>query len=453
MLVCPRCSFYNANNKERCLKCGALLEAGEEEIPDLNIRSGPNWGRMFAGIRPLGAVLKEKFFPEPDRDVGHRGPFLAAGLSFIPGLGQFYNRQGALGWAHIAVFTALIAGGIHLIYNPISTWLFIFALLWINYSINQAFNAAQIINGITLFRLQGARNYMLFLFLWAFFMAVAQWVAMGIIVLGILVVMSSIAFQVDRRYAGTDGPERLRQTSKVWMIPAAFIVLNVILLATLPAFFFRPIITLRHIQQKMYWPIVDEGDRVLGEAFVFGLRGPRLGDVIFYDPGRWTMEIPRKDGSIMMIFNMPMNMERIIGLPGDTVERRDGAWFRNGVPAPPWEQPLSQSELWDDLILEVPEGHYAVLSSYTPEETGVLGTQKPMPLNYRYGIVDRNLWNEASLVKPSEMQGRVICTYGPARNRKWLTREKVREKALAEGRWIEVPLLDEAGNPLPDEDN
>ncbi|MBQ6441928.1 MAG: signal peptidase I [Lachnospiraceae bacterium] len=94
--------------------------------------------------------------------------------------------------------------------------------------------------------------------------------------------------------------------------------------------------------------LIDPGDRLVGFRLSYLFSDPERGDVV--------------------IFKYPVNprekfIKRVIGLPGETVEIRDGEIFIDGSDTPLVEDYLP--EQWvvanDGIVYEVPEDSYLVL--------------------------------------------------------------------------------------------
>lgn len=108
-------------------------------------------------------------------------------------------------------------------------------------------------------------------------------------------------------------------------------------------------------------PTFLEGDRVLVNKFVYGVRNPFNNNVWIEtgSPERWDV----------VVFVYPVEpdkdfVKRVVGLPGETVAMVNGQLYINGVPtedphanydpqAPPLNQNFTETE--------IPQGHYFVM--------------------------------------------------------------------------------------------
>lgn len=91
---------------------------------------------------------------------------------------------------------------------------------------------------------------------------------------------------------------------------------------------------------------IHKGDRLLGFRLAYLFSEPERGDVVMFD-------FP-DDESLLYV-------KRIIGLPGETVEIRDGKIYIDGSTTPLAEDYLKETPNAENGIYEVPEGHYFML--------------------------------------------------------------------------------------------
>lgn len=130
-----------------------------------------------------------------------------------------------------------------------------------------------------------------------------------------------------------------------------------------------------------------------------------------------------EQGSDRVLIQPRNYIERVVGLPGDIFERRDGEFFRNGQPASPNEQPIVQNQLPMDFRLEAPVDQYIILMSYTgsdidPTMGPVLGTVHMQAPRLNEGGPRR--WEKQNLVPLKDIEARVWFVYQPPQARRWL---------------------------------
>jgi signal peptidase I len=90
-------------------------------------------------------------------------------------------------------------------------------------------------------------------------------------------------------------------------------------------------------------PNFHEGERVLVNKMIYHFTDPKRGDVIVLHPPF--------DPKVVFI-------KRIIALPGDTVEVKDGAVYVKGVRL---DEPYAVAPTYTFPLTEIPEGEYFVL--------------------------------------------------------------------------------------------
>jgi signal peptidase I len=118
-----------------------------------------------------------------------------------------------------------------------------------------------------------------------------------------------------------------------------------IVLAVVVVIFFLIHITLQgfKIYESCMEPNFHEGERVLVNKMIYHFTDPKRGDVIVLHPPF--------DPKITYI-------KRIIAIPGDTVEVKDGAVYVKGVRL---EEPYAVAPTYTFPLTKIPEGEYFVL--------------------------------------------------------------------------------------------
>jgi signal peptidase I len=167
-------------------------------------------------------------------------------------------------------------------------------------------------------------------------------------------------------------PRRFRHAARVaWEIlhDVAMAVLFVVFVVTFVAQAFR-------VEGTSMLPLLEDGERIIVNKLVTSLRPIHRGDVVvFYYPLEPTTSF----------------IKRIVGLPGDTVEIRNGILHVNG-------KPLREDYLTaafrdhDDMDpVTVEQGHYYVLGDHRngSNDSRTWGT---VPERYIYGKAFFRFW-------------------------------------------------------------
>jgi signal peptidase I len=101
-------------------------------------------------------------------------------------------------------------------------------------------------------------------------------------------------------------------------------------------------------------PTLHEGDRVLVNKLSYDLHEVNRFDVIVFERPEEPSAVPHPENEIQDL------IKRVIGLPGDTIEARDGIVFIDGEPIDEPYVPEGASTV-DLPRQEVPEGHLFVM--------------------------------------------------------------------------------------------
>lgn len=132
----------------------------------------------------------------------------------------------------------------------------------------------------------------------------------------------------------------------------------------------------REIPSGSMLPTIHEGDRLLVNKIVYHLREPERGEIIVFDP-----PVPSEYDFV----------KRVIGLPGDTVEVKNGKVYVNGV------------VLEETYISEPPDYDYGPVR--VPEDAlFVMGDNR----NSSY---DSHMWE--TWLRMDEVKGKAFVCYWP----------------------------------------
>ena len=138
------------------------------------------------------------------------------------------------------------------------------------------------------------------------------------------------------------------------------------------------------------------GDRLIGFRFSYWFDEPQRGDIILF-----SYPVDEKQTYI----------KRVIGLPGETVEIRDGKIYIDGASEPLKEDYLKETWTWenDGYTFKVPEGCYFVMGdNRNDSEDGRLWAQ--IALNEGKASTPEEA-EQYSYVKKDEIKGKAIFKY------------------------------------------
>ncbi len=148
--------------------------------------------------------------------------------------------------------------------------------------------------------------------------------------------------------------------------------------------FVRPfVVEAFYIPSESMVPTLEVGDRVFVNKFVYRFSQPERGDIVVFR----SLEGGQEE-----------LIKRVVGIPGDTVEVRDGVLFVNGER---WQEPYVSDRFPDSSFYgptEIPEGRVFVMGDNRPNsrDSRFFG---PVP-------IEENVEGEAFVVfwPPSEIK-------------------------------------------------
>ena len=157
-------------------------------------------------------------------------------------------------------------------------------------------------------------------------------------------------------------------------------MITTILLALVLALVIRAfVVEARVIPSGSMLPTIEEGDRVMVNKIVYHMREPKRGEIIVFE------------APIIMGDTRDDFIKRVIGLPGETVEVKEGKVFINGT------------ALEEDYIAEVPD--YVFGPVKVPEDgLFVMGDNR----NSSY---DSHLWGK--WLRLDKVKGEAFIRYWP----------------------------------------
>jgi signal peptidase I/TM2 domain-containing membrane protein YozV len=296
--------------------------------------------------------------------VTRRRPATATTLGLVPGLGQLYNRQPRKAVHFLLAWVGLLALAIWRFTDPI--WAYPTLLAWIAmwiWSMNDGLVTAIRING-------------------------QPWVSHQ---------SWGTAFAITTMLAAT------------WFVAM---------------FFLSPFVYFRMIGNDTFAPLFREGDFIWLDKWCLWFGGElRRGEHIYYDPTGFTMH----QGSDAIFYDAQNFIERVIGLPGETVLMTNQGGVCeitvNGVPLDPELYPISTEFLPHHRVFQVPRDRWLILQSMTMQE-GFL--ERVMGASHAGTLAGADItdthWTDSCYVSRDQMIGRVFAIGHPPGRRRWFSR-------------------------------
>ncbi|MHA2612036.1 MAG: signal peptidase I [bacterium JZ-2024 1] len=138
-------------------------------------------------------------------------------------------------------------------------------------------------------------------------------------------------------------------------------------------------------------PHIFPGERIFLLKFIYAFRNPVHGEVIVFD-----RMVEGENGKMEKL----SYIKRVIGVPGDRIEFKNGVLIRNGEKVE--EKYLSKKSAEDDTThpaITVPEGHFYVA-----------GDNRPYSEDSRYWLIEEP---ERAFVPKKDIRGKAFLVYWP----------------------------------------
>lgn len=146
---------------------------------------------------------------------------------------------------------------------------------------------------------------------------------------------------------------------------------------------------------------IEIGDRLIGNRLAYKTKSPQRGDIIMF-------QFPLDESQIYI--------KRLIGLPGEHIEIRDGKVYIDGN-----KTPLKEDYLWeewvemnDDIEYDIPEGYYFMMGD---NRNNSLDSRYWARYAVNYGMADtieEAIEEKYCFVSEEQILGKAIFRYFPS---------------------------------------
>lgn len=365
-MLCRQCGINNPESNKVCFHCKSPLIALEDLKIDTHLKENHAQFRAVKNTALRFQLIKDTLV-RSIQFLNHqhqflKRPWLAAWLSVIPGLGQIYNGQLFKAFPFLFSFITLVTLFVIYIKQDISNWLLYAACGVIIIAFMDAFVTSIIKNQRgTVSKRQFFSLFFYGLFLMGFTLLMLQWYAHGL-------------FQ------------------------------------------------LTHINNDALSPYFQAGDYVCVNRCAYWFKNPQRGDIVFYAPDT-TFEAEDTQGNLYII-GADNAIERIIGLPGETVEFKNGIILINGTPLPQETYPLVTTSMPGFLKTTLSNDQYFILQSVVPQPGDSVSDKFFMaiggiPAHHNAHISDEENWLKASVIPRKKFIGKPWFIYDPPSRRRF----------------------------------
>ena len=400
---------------DRCFKCSALLRPDQDIIRESRkaaarrsrretfatpLRSPFDWLRHQPWFRAINT---------PPDNLPFKYPFTAGLLSIWPGLGHIYagmKAKGILFTAAAGLLVLVAALSIRLSWSNVL--LFVILVFWL---LTWADAVGTVVrnNGETwrtrktlALACAGAMLLGTAVFLLQMFSVDAFIIWLPVLLLGL--------YLAGRAWIGRWAGSTARAITAV-----AGIGITLLSLALAPLVLSKSLVTLERLTSSVMQPEFLSGDRVLFSGLPIMLHGPSVGDIVQFDPPRFTAE----QGANVYSINITNYFQRVLGLPGDRVVKKDGIFFRNGERVADTLVPIGGKYL-PDFDVVVPAESYFIPVTGIPSDAlaGMMGAAAISHVG-EIGYVFTG-FPEFAIIPSNAVRAKAIVNLDPPARRRWL---------------------------------
>ena len=366
-MKCKQCGINNPANNKTCFVCSARLPqvATEQiELPTLPKTKSLRKVRNITFSLKLrkDAIKSAVQYFEMQWQLLRR-PWWAAILSIIPGLGQAYNRQWIKSLVFFSIYLILIIGIIIKINDPISDYIIYFTL------------------GL-----------------------------MAISLVDAMVVCLKRYQDIDLEFQ----PTRKQKVSAVFY--ALFLFGFVLMIGQ---FEFSAAIRLVHINNNSLASFAQKPDRVCITCVPYWFRQPQRGDIVWYYSERFSVSDSNDN---LWVIQEGTNMEKVIGLPGETVTIRDRKIYINNQPLSTEFYPVATQNM-PGITITLPAKKYFILQSVIPQPGDTLadhvGFAVGMPDSHNAAFAPLETWQRVCSIPEDKIIGKLWFIYDPPKRRRF----------------------------------
>lgn len=293
-------------------------------------------------------------------------PWLAVNLSmFWPGIGQIYSGKVLRGWIFIISQVFLICLGGWLLLTPtgdlvIALILLLSTLLVGLYNLFDAHKCAKKANNLSFEELRKSSKdpwFAVFLSriipgighlyikkIWFGILFFIFFIVSAFIPLAPIIFSAFVAY-----HAYVTSPIRRETTKRLILSVSSFLII-VPLFNTFQSFFLKKFVAeARYIPSGAMIPTLQIDDRLIIDKWSYRFQQPQRGDIVVFSPTETLKQQNFKDAFI----------KRIIGLPGDKIQVKDGKVYVNNQPLE--EKYIAEAPNYQYGPVTVPPNSYFVL--------------------------------------------------------------------------------------------